>query len=251
MKKNPMHRVGPLYIIAAIWVMWSIIFPLFKFTHFFLLAVVCLIAWAISRKAIPKTVEVTQEEKEQEQKKAEEAARLKAQQEAARAAAAAEAEAAKHRRPRTGNKAIDEMLDTEELALRELKRLDDSIEDEKLSAQIVHLEEITSKIVDFILENPKKIKEVRKFFNYYLPNAVKLLNSYDRMDETGISGTNIDGTKGKVEDMMDKLVTAFDRELDALYGDEALDISTDITVMENMLAAEGLTDDGSLKMGGQ
>ena len=29
--------------------------------------------------------------------------------------------------------------------------------------------------------------------------------------------------------------------LDALFGEEALDISTDITVMENLLAQEGLT----------
>ena len=32
---------------------------------------------------------------------------------------------------------------------------------------------------------------------------------------------------------------AFDRQLDALFGDEALDISTDITVMEQMLQREG------------
>ena len=43
------------------------------------------------------------------------------------------------------------------------------------------------------------------------------------------------------KDMMDTIVQAFDRQLDALFGEEALDISTDITVMENLLAQEGLS----------
>ena len=40
--------------------------------------------------------------------------------------------------------------------------------------------------------------------------------------------------------MMDTIVTAFEKQLDALFGAEALDISTDITVLENMMAREGL-----------
>ena len=79
--------------------------------------------------------------------------------------------------------------------------------------------------------------------NYYLPTTIKLLNAYDRMDDTGISGSNIDTTKEKVERMMETIVVAFDRQLDALFGDEALDISTDITVMENLLKQEGLSQE--------
>ena len=57
-----------------------------------------------------------------------------------------------------------------------------------------------------------------------------------------MSGDNIDSTKQRVERMMGTIVKAFDKQLDALYGEEALDISTDITVLENMLAQEGLGD---------
>lgn len=154
-----------------------------------------------------------------------------------------EANANKNRRPRTGDAQIDRMLDDEEKAIAELKRLDDAIPDEKLSAQIVHLEEVTSKIVNFIVEHPDKKNQVRKFFTYYLPTSIKFLNAYDRMDEVGISGENIDGTKGNIEKMMDTLLIAFDKQLDALYSDVALDINSDIKVMESMLAQEGLTGD--------
>ena len=79
--------------------------------------------------------------------------------------------------------------------------------------------------------------------SYYLPTTLKLLNAYDRMSGTGVSGENIDTTLAKVEGMMRTIVSAFEKQLDALYGADALDISTDITVLENMMAREGLTGD--------
>ena len=46
-----------------------------------------------------------------------------------------------------------------------------------------------------------------------------------------------------VEDAVQETICkAFDKQLDALFGEEALDISTDITVLENMMAREGLTE---------
>ncbi len=144
---------------------------------------------------------------------------------------------------KTGDAEIDKLIVQKDEAIARMKELDEAIEDEKLSAQIVHLEAVTEKIIQYIIKHPKKKKKVCKFFEYYLPTTIKLLDAYGRMDEAGISGTNIDGTKQKVEQMMDTALDAFDKQLDALYADEALDVSTDITVMQNMLKAEGLTED--------
>ena len=145
------------------------------------------------------------------------------------------------KRKRTGDPAIDKMIDDEEAAITEMRRLDDAIEDEKVSAQIVHLEDVTKKIVDYVVDHPQKMSDVRRFFNYYLPTALKLLGSYNKVDGTGISGTNIDTTKDQVEEMMDKALEAFDQQLDSLYADEAMDVSTEIKVMESLLKQEGLT----------
>lgn len=147
----------------------------------------------------------------------------------------------KHRK--TGDADIDKMIVEKDDAVEKMKLLDEAIEDEKLSAQIVHLETVTEKIVNYTIEHPKKKKQLGKFFDYYLPTTLKLLEAYGRMDQAGISGTNIDSTKEKVEGMMDTALAAFDKQLDALYADEALDVSTDITVMQNMLKSEGLTED--------
>ena len=101
-------------------------------------------------------------------------------------------------------------------------------------------------IFDIGAGQPAKLPQLRRFLNYYLPTTLKLLNAYDRMGAAGVEGANIDGTMGRIDAMMDKVVEAFDKQLDALFADEALDISTDITVLEQMLAQEGL---GGMQMG--
>ncbi|MBD5099199.1 MAG: hypothetical protein HDT35_06600 [Clostridiales bacterium] len=147
----------------------------------------------------------------------------------------------------TGNPEIDALLDERGKAISEMRRLNDSIKDVKISAQITHLETTTGKIIDAVVEKPSKLPQIRKFMSYYLPTTLKLLNAYDRMDAAGVSGTNIDGTKGKIEDMLDTVCAAFTRQLDDLYGEEAMDVSAEITVMEQMLAQEGL---GGMTLGG-
>ena len=144
----------------------------------------------------------------------------------------------------TGNPDLDKMLKDGRLAIQEMKRLDDNIADPGISADIVRLEQVSQKIFDEVKRDPKKLPQIRRFMDYYLPTTLKLLNSYDRMSAAGVSGENIDSTLAKVEGMMDTITQAFDKQLDALFGAEAMDISTDITVMENLLAQEGLAGEG-------
>ena len=153
------------------------------------------------------------------------------------AAAAAEPEKEEES---TGNEELDKMIRDGRLAIAEMKRLDDNIPDEKLSAQIRRLEEVSGQIFAQVKADPKKLPQIRKFMDYYLPTTLKLLNAYDRMSGTGVSGENIDSTLERVEQMMGTIVTAFEKQLDSIFGSEALEISTDISVLETMLAREGL-----------
>ena len=142
----------------------------------------------------------------------------------------------------TGNPELDKMVRDGEMAIREMKRLDENIADPGISADIVRLEQVSARIFDEVRTHPEKLPQIRRFLDYYLPTTLKLLNAYDRMSGTGVSGENIDTTLAKVEGMMRTIVAAFEKQLDSLYGAEALDISTDITVLENMMAREGLVD---------
>jgi 5-bromo-4-chloroindolyl phosphate hydrolysis protein len=123
-----------------------------------------------------------------------------------------------------------------------MHRLNDSIEDPGISAQIDALELTAAKIIDHVVAHPEKLPQIRKFMSYYLPTTIKLLNAYDRMGAAGVSGENIDGTMKKIEDMLQTIIQSFEKQLDSLFDEEALDISSDITVLESMLAQEGLSN---------
>ena len=144
----------------------------------------------------------------------------------------------------TGNAELDKMIRDGNLAISEMKRLNASIKDEKISADIDRLEDLSAKIFAQVKADPKKLPQIRKFMDYYLPTTLKLLNAYDRMGAQGIDGGNIGSTMQRVESMMSTIVAAFEKQLDMLFGSEAMDISTDITVLENMMKQEGLSSDG-------
>lgn len=127
-------------------------------------------------------------------------------------------------------------------AVGEMRRLNDSIEDPVVSEQIDHIEVVTGKIFGYVMEHPDKKGQIRRFLNYYLPTTIKLLNAYDRLDEAGISGTNIDGAKGKISELMATIVKAFDKQLDALFQGEVMDINAEIKVLESILTGDGLVD---------
>ena len=143
----------------------------------------------------------------------------------------------------TGDPALDKMIRDGSLALEEMKRLDESIEDERISQAIRRLEQASQAIFQQVRESPEKLPQIRKFMDYYLPTTLKLLNAYDRMSSVGVGGENIDSTKERVEAIMDTIVAAFEKQLDGLFGAEAMDVSADITVLETMLAREGLAGD--------
>ena len=221
------RSVLPVYFIGGTWLLWALFAPLYRPAHYIMAALASFIAYHLGKMLFPDRGYELKD-----------------------GAVPGPAQAAPKREEKpqsTGNPEIDALLEERRRAVSEMRRLNDSIKDEKISAQITHLESTTGKIIDAVVEKPAKLPQIRKFMNYYLPTTLKLLNAYDRMDATGVSGANIDGTKVKIEDMLDTVCVAFTRQLDALYGEEALDISADITVMEQMLAQEGL---GGMTMGG-
>ena len=92
----------------------------------------------------------------------------------------------------TGNPELDKMIRDGNLAISEMKRLNASIKDEKISADIDRLEDLSAKIFAQVKSDPSKLPQIRKFMDYYLPTTLKLLNAYDRMGAQGVSGENID-----------------------------------------------------------
>ena len=223
MKKLKKQRsVVPVYLIAVVWFIGGFFFRVHRPLGFAVLVAISAAVFLIARQIWrDRTIVVTKPDPEP-------------------TAAKAEPE-------RPEDPEIAALRQDRDRAVGEMRRLNDSIEDPTLSRQIDHIEATTGKIFAYVMAHPDQKSQIRRFLNYYLPTTLKLLNAYDRLDEAGISGVNIDGAKGKISEVMAAIVSAFDRQLDALYQGEVMDINAEIKVLQSLLTGDGLADD---QMGG-
>ena len=124
---------------------------------------------------------------------------------------------------------------------RQLRQANDAIPDPVMTAKISRLEDVSARIFALAKKDPDKKAQLQKFMDYYLPTALKLLNTYAQLLAQDVQGTNITEAKQSIERSMDLLITAFENQLDKLFASDALDVSTDIAALEGMLNLDGLT----------
>ena len=95
-------------------------------------------------------------------------------------------------------------------------------------------------IVQAVEQKPDKARSVDRFARYYLPEVLRIMSSYVAMEQGGIQGENAAQILGEVRRNAETMATAFENQLDALYSAEAMDISTDIEVLDNILKSQNL-----------
>jgi len=211
MQKEVVRRSPiPYYLAGAVWLIYSLIFPFYRLTDMLIAAVLSVAAFFIGGKIFkPSRETVTVEDVFSS----------------------------------TGNAQADEMIARGQALLKEIKEVNNRINHIELSAKITGLEDVCLQMFKEVQRRPQKAPVIRRSLDYYLPVVLKLLNSYDNMEGQTVQGGTVQTAMGKIEHIMNTVLDAFRNQLDGLYKDEALDISTDITVLQGMLAQEGLLTD--------
>lgn len=143
---------------------------------------------------------------------------------------------------------VQEVLDKGNGFIHQIRYCNDAIPGEEISEKISHMEMIVQKIFDRAKAHPQIIPELKKLMDYYLPMTVKLLNAYAEMDAQPIQGETIQNSKKEIEQTLDTLNDAFEKLLDSVFKETAMDVSSDITVLQTLLAQEGLADDELMRM---
>ena len=141
----------------------------------------------------------------------------------------------------TGVEDVDEMLTDIQQKLDTLHTLNEELPDPQLSAAMTRMEKAGRSIVEAVEANPDKAKQVRRFANYYLPDAVNVLQQYAKLAKQGVRGENAASIRAEVERNAASIAAAFENQLDALYAAESMDLSADLTVLQNMLKGQGLS----------
>ena len=217
-KDKKKKAVKVIYGFTVAWIIAAAFLPLYRIWGLLLAAAVStFVAYLLGRSSVQKENEAGREQ-------------------VSKSAAAPERVEKKSYGPE-----IDPIVEEGNRALSEMGRLYTSIKDTEVRKKINELMRITDKITQDAIADPSDIPQIKKFMNYYLPTTIKLLNAYDRMSAQGIEGENLDKSMKNINEMLDAAIEAFKKRLDSLFEDQALDIETDIKVMNTMLAREGLS----------
>ncbi len=212
-KKNSKAYVIAFIAVGLVVALYSLIFPMYRWQHYLIAAgIAVLVGWVVFIMA--QGLDTSKEAPVQQPI------------------------------PKTGDSAVDSLVEKGQEMLAEIRKENDLIPDPELTAQMNQLDKVANQIFHTVAEQPAKAPQIRRFMDYYLPTTLKMLTSYRKMDERQVSGQNAQETRAQIREAMATVLKAFDKQLDALYQDEMLDISTDIDVMETMLRQDGLIDTG-------
>jgi hypothetical protein len=194
----------PIYLSAVVWVLGGLALPLYMIQYILLCAGVSVAAYLVGQRFFPGR-EVQVEE-----------------------------------RLTTGDAELDRQIEQGMKDLKALREANEGIASPAVSAKLDRMVTAGEKIFEAIARDKRKATEVQRFMNYYLPTTVKLM-SHHRALSNAAGGEQVAGTIQSIERSLDMIAAAFEKQLDNLFRGEALDITTDIQVLETMLAGEGLT----------
>lgn len=196
----------PLVGIAATWLLWAAFLPMYRTSDFLLLGgVSAAVYFGLSQLFPGKDVQVEEPPES------------------------------------TGDEELDSLLEAGRKAAAEYDALKKELRDPSIRERAARLGELTRKIFEILKENHGLKSQVKRFSDYFLPAPLKLLRTYEELEKQGVRGENIDGTMEKISAILDATIEAYTREIDALFEGQALDIETDIQVLEQMMKREGLT----------
>lgn len=207
MREVQTKSVVPIYGLAALWLLYCLLFPLYKLWHFAVLIALGAGVYVVLSVLFPGKTE-----------------QIKVPEEPVT----------------SGDEAIDALLTQGRVAVDEMARLRDCIKDDGVHRKTDEIIDLTDEIFKDLLHDPADYRQVKHFLDFYLPTTIKLLHTYDHMGSLGSMGQNITGTMVRIDNILDMTLEGFRKQLDVLFANQALDIDTDIIVLESMLKKESL-----------
>ncbi|MCL2235078.1 MAG: 5-bromo-4-chloroindolyl phosphate hydrolysis family protein [Defluviitaleaceae bacterium] len=141
---------------------------------------------------------------------------------------------------KSGDSATDKMLNAGREGMQKMHDLKQQTRSGELKQQIWRLEQIAADIFKFVIDNPDKGRKLHTFMDYYFPTTLKFLEHYVQLEQNRVQVENTQTTMANIKESLAQIQQAFEHQLDILHKDSALDIRTDIAVLENIMKQAGI-----------
>lgn len=139
------------------------------------------------------------------------------------------------------NRETQEIVEEGQAFIAHIHQKNEEVPGEVFTEKLNRLEQIVTNIFDRVAEAPETAPDMHRLMKYYLPTTQKLVDTYATLDRQKVQGENIESAKREIEDSLDTINAAFEKFLDSFYQTTAWDVSSDISVMGQMMAQDGLT----------
>ncbi len=143
------------------------------------------------------------------------------------------------RAPQSGNAEVDALIAEARTQLDEIARANEAIAEDALSAQIADIEQTGRTILLRLEEQPDRLAALRTFLRYYLPTTMRLLQARAKIEREVDAGESARIAQ-RIREAASQVQTAFHSQLDALNEYRFIDLESEMDVLSDMLAGDGL-----------
>ena len=120
------------------------------------------------------------------------------------------------------------------------KHIRENRQNRELCESLENFRRTTAGIRNWASTYPGQIGRLRRLTSYYMPTALKLLNTYAEVQDQ--SGEAAEEIRREVMGAVKSLNSGFAALQTALLTDTAMDVSAEVSVVETMLAQDGMAD---------
>ncbi len=137
---------------------------------------------------------------------------------------------------------VNEVLKDAKNKSKYILDMSSKIDDEDVKKYLSEISSTTNKIINTISKNPKKIKQTDKFFTYYLPITVGIVNKYDEIENQKLSSKDAKDFFSKSREMLNEIDNSFKKILNNLYESDIENATADMKVLNSILKSDGFSE---------
>ena len=131
---------------------------------------------------------------------------------------------------------------------KHIKEIISNIEDEEVCKDIDEINKSTTKIINYIEKNKLKNKTSDKFFEYYLPVCVKIIDRYDDIENQRLTSSDSKKFMNDGKRIIKDTNNSFKKILDSLYQSDIANAEAEMKVFNSILKSDGY-DESILESG--
>ncbi len=116
------------------------------------------------------------------------------------------------------------------------------VDDEDIQEYLKGINTTTGKIISTVQKNHKKIKQSEKFFTYYLPVTVEIVEKYDDIENQKLSSKDAKKYFESSKETLREINSSFKKILNNMYESDIENATADMKVLNNILKSDGYSD---------